>query len=106
MELTIGPGVGKRERLQCKGKEYMQEVWDVSHNVPHRSRVEAPWVMPPRRNGEPGKGREELADITCRDWTDAQGGANGTGGSAKETTVQQLDARKCSMSLHAQGITK
>ena len=38
--------------------------------------------------------------------TDAQGGANGTGGSATETTVQQLDARKCSMSLHAQGITK
>ena len=30
LELTIGPGVGKRERLQCKGKEYMQEVWDVS----------------------------------------------------------------------------
>ena len=74
LEFTIGPGVGKRERLQRKGKEYMQEVWDVSHNVPHRSRVEAPWVMPPRHNGEPGKGREELADITCRDWTDAQGG--------------------------------
>ena len=87
----------------------MQEVWDVSHNVPHRSRVEAPWVMPPRRNGEPGKGREELADITCRDRScgcAGGGGANGTGGSAKETTVQQLDARKCSMSLHAQGITK
>ena len=47
----------------------MQEVWDASHNVPHRSHVEAPWVMPPRRNGEPGKGREELADITCRDWS-------------------------------------
>ena len=69
MEFTIGPGVGKRDRLQCKGKEHMQEVWDVSHNVPHRSRVEAPWVMPPRRNGEPGKGREELADIMCRDWS-------------------------------------
>ena len=86
----------------------MQEVWDVSHNVPHRSRVEAPWVMPPRRNGEPGKGREELADIRCQDWSYgcAGGRANGTGGSATETTVQQLDARKCSMSLHAQGITK
>ena len=47
----------------------MQEVWGVSHNVPHRSRVEAPWVMPARRNGEPGKRREELADIRCRDWS-------------------------------------
>ena len=78
MEFTIGPGVGKRERLQCKGKEYMQEVWDVSlvfigdigaHNVPNRGRVESPWVMPPRRDGEPGKGLEELADTTRRDWS-------------------------------------
>ena len=33
-----------------------------------------------------------------------RGGQTETGGSATETTVQQLDARKCSMSLHAQGI--
>ena len=40
-----------------------------AHNVSHRGRVESPWVMPPRREGEPGKGLEELADMTRRYWS-------------------------------------
>ena len=67
-----------------------------AHNVPNRGRVESPWVMPPRRDGEPGKGLEELADITRGDWSFLRirrGGANGTGGSTKETIAHQIDDR-------------
>ena len=68
LELTIGPGGAVA--VQRKGVHARSMGCFIgAHNVPHRGRVESPWVMPPRRDGEPGKGLEELADITRRDWS-------------------------------------